>query len=117
MMKRSRHIRLFLIQRICWPEKRKAFANFEWTPPVGMASDVAYSFTVTVTDDHCPKPSQAIRGFKVKVNPRAFSTRKYTNLTCGRFAMAAEVKASFKGVPQFKWSVRDSLGSNEIFYS
>jgi len=82
-----------------------------------MASDVAYSFTVTVNDEHCPKPSISIRSFKVKVNPRAFSTRTYKNLTCGRFAMSAEVKASFKGAPQFKWSVRDSLGANEIFYS
>ncbi|MEY3836071.1 MAG: hypothetical protein RI989_1499, partial [Bacteroidota bacterium] len=89
-----------LANKADWPEKRKAFANFEWTPPVGMASDVAYSFTVTVTDDHCPKPSHT-----------------YKNLTCGRFAMSAEVSAAFKGAPQFKWSVRDSLGSNEIFYS
>ena len=106
-----------LANRVDWPEKRKAFANFEWTPSVGMASDIAYSFSVTVTDDHCPKPSQAIRGFKVKVNPRAFSIRKYTSLKCGKFAMAASVGASFKGAPQFKWSVRDSLGKSEIYYS
>ena len=103
--------------KVDWPEKRKAYADFEWTPAVGMASDVAYSFTVTVNDEHCPKPSISIRSFKVKVNPRAFSTRTYKNLTCGRFAMSAAVKASFKGAPQFKWSVRDSLGANEIFYS
>jgi hypothetical protein len=48
-----------------WAQKRKAFANFEWTPPIGSASDVAYSFSVTVTDNHCPKPAQAIRAFKV----------------------------------------------------
>jgi gliding motility-associated-like protein len=106
-----------LANKVDWPEKRKAFANFEWTPSVGMASDISYSFTVTVTDDHCPKPSQAIRGFKVKVNPRAFSIRKYTNLKCGKFAMAASVSLSFKGAPQFKWSVRDSLGKSEIYYS
>ena len=106
-----------LANRKDWPEKRKAWAYFEWTPAVGMASDVSYSFTVTVTDEHCPKPSQAIRGFKIKVNPRAFSIRKYTNLKCGKFAMAASVSLSFKGAPQFKWSVRDSLGKSEIFYS
>lgn len=106
-----------LANRVDWPEKRKAWAYFEWTPSVGMASDISYSFSVTVTDDHCPKPSQAIRGFKVKVNPRAFSIRKYTNLKCGKFAMSATVSLAFKGAPQFKWSVRDSLGKSEIYYS
>jgi hypothetical protein len=70
-----------------------------------------------VTDNHCPKPSIAIRGFKVKVNPRAFSEREYNILKCGKFRMNAKVSASFKGVPTFRWSVRDSLGSKEIFYS
>ena len=106
-----------LAKKADWPEKRKAYADFEWTPSVGMASDVAYSFTVTVSDEHCPKPSTSIRAFKVKVNPRAFSKRTYTKLKCGRFAMAATVGASFKGAPSFKWSVRDSMGKSEIFYS
>lgn len=106
-----------LAKKADWPEKRKAYADFEWTPSVGMASDVAYSFTVTVSDDHCPKPSTSIRAFKVKVNPRAFSKRTYTKLKCGRFAMAATVGASFKGAPSFKWSVRDSMGKSEIYYS
>ncbi|MFN5890538.1 MAG: hypothetical protein ACK448_09090, partial [Bacteroidota bacterium] len=100
-----------------WNQKRLAYADFEWTPGIGMASDVAYSFSVRVTDNHCPKPSIAIRGFKVKVNPRAFSEREYTILKCGKFRMNAKVSAAFKGVPTYRWSVRDSLGSKEIFYS
>jgi gliding motility-associated-like protein len=100
-----------------WPEKRKAYADFEWTPGIGMASDVAYSFTAKVSDNHCPKPSISIRGYKVKVNPRAFSKRSYTQLKCGRFVMTATVASTFKGSPTFRWSVRDSLGKGEIFYS
>jgi hypothetical protein len=96
-----------------WPEKRKSYANFEWTPPIGSASDVAYSFTVTVTDNHCPKPAQAIRAFKVKVNPKPKSKRRYTQLKCGRFAMEAyELYAT----TSYSWSVRDTL-ANELFYS
>jgi len=99
------------------PKDREKQAEFCWQTKVGQASDVSYSFTVTATDDHCPKPSQAIRGFKVKVNPRAFSTRKYTTLKCGRFAWEASVPAGFKGIPTYRWSLRDSLGSKEYFYS
>jgi gliding motility-associated-like protein len=99
------------------PTAREKEAEFCWTPAVGMASDVAYSFTVTATDDHCPKPSQAIRGFKVRVNPRAFSERYYTVLKCGKFAFHAKGADGFKGIPTFKWSVRDSLGQTEIYYS
>ena len=58
------------------PAAREKTAEFCWQTKIGQASEVSYSFTVTATDDHCPKPSQAVRGFKVKVNPRAFSTRK-----------------------------------------
>jgi gliding motility-associated-like protein len=99
------------------PKDREKKAEFCWQTKVGQASEVSYSFTVTATDDHCPKPSQAIRGFKVKVNPRAFSTRKYTPLKCGRFAWEATVPAGFKGIPTYRWSLRDSLGGREIYYS
>jgi gliding motility-associated-like protein len=99
------------------PKDREKTAEFCWQTKVGQASDVSYSFTVTATDDHCPKPSQAIRGFKVKVNPRAYSTRKYTTLKCGRFAWEASVPAGFKGIPTYRWSLRDSLASKEYFYS
>jgi len=38
-------------------------------------------------------------------------------LKCGQFAFHAKGADGFKGIPTFKWSVRDSLGQNEIFYS
>ncbi|MEK0420353.1 MAG: hypothetical protein RLZZ161_204, partial [Bacteroidota bacterium] len=99
------------------PKDREKTAEFCWQTKVGQASDVSYSFTVTATDDHCPKPSQAIRGFKVKVNPRAYSSRKYTKLKCGRLAWDASVPAGFKGTPTYRWSLRDSLASKEYYYS
>jgi len=96
-----------------WPEKRKSYANFEWTPPIGSASDISYSFTVTVSDEHCEPPATSIRSFKIKVNPKPTSKRRYTQLKCGRFAMEAyELYAA----TSYSWSVRDTL-ANELFYS
>ena len=96
-----------------WPEKRKSYANFEWTPPIGSASDVSYSFTVTVSDQHCEPPATSIRSFKIKVNPKPTSKRRYTQLKCGRFAMEAyELYAT----TSYSWSVRDTL-ARELFYS
>ncbi|MFZ9971458.1 MAG: hypothetical protein ACO3GK_09135, partial [Bacteroidia bacterium] len=106
-----------LASKASYKDGRKAWATFSWTPAVGMASDIAYSFTVQVNDEHCPKPSIGIRGFKIKVNPRATDTRTYTQLTCGRLAFAAKIPNDFEGVAQFKWSVRDSTGMTELLYS
>jgi len=96
-----------------WPDKRKSYAWFEWTPPIGSASDISYSFTVTVSDQHCEPPATSIRSFKIKVNPKPKSKRRYTQLKCGRFAMEAyEIYAA----ASYSWSVRDTL-AKELFYS
>ena len=97
-----------------WPQKRKAYAEFEWTPPIGSASDILYSFSVTVNDNHCPKPSQAIRGFKIRVNPKPTDKRRFTQLKCGRFAMEGY---DMYVANSYSWSVRDSVGNKELFYS
>ncbi|MBS3914773.1 MAG: gliding motility-associated C-terminal domain-containing protein [Bacteroidetes bacterium] len=99
------------------PSDREKTAQFCWQTKVGQASEIAYAFTVTATDDHCPKPSLSTRGFKVKVNFRAFDTRKYTILKCGRFAYEAKLPEGFRGVAQYKWSFRDSNGNNEFYFS
>lgn len=95
------------------PKLREKEYEFCWTPPIGAASDVLYSFTVTATDQHCSPPANSIRSFKVKVNPKPTSKRRYTQLKCGRFAMEAyNVYAS----NSYSWSVRDTL-AKELFYS
>ena len=95
------------------PKLREKEYEFCWTPPIGFASDVSYSFTVTANDQHCSPPAYATRSFKVKVNPKPTSKRRYTQLKCGRFAMEAyEVYAS----NSYSWSVRDTL-AKELFYS
>ena len=95
------------------PKAREKEYEFCWTPPIGSASDVSYSFTVTATDQHCSPPANSIRSFKIKVNPKPSSKRRYTQLKCGRFAMEAyDVYAS----NSYSWSVRDTL-AKELFYS
>jgi gliding motility-associated-like protein len=95
------------------PKAREKEYEFCWTPSIGMASDVSYSFTVTATDQHCSPPANSIRSFKVKVNPKPTSKRRYTQLKCGRFAMESyNVYAS----NSYSWSVRDTL-AKELFYS
>jgi gliding motility-associated-like protein len=95
------------------PKLREKEYEFCWTPPIGSASDVLYSFTVTATDQHCSPPANSIRSFKVKVNPKPTSKRRYTQLKCGKFAMEAY---NTYAAASYSWSVRDTL-SKELFYS
>jgi gliding motility-associated-like protein len=95
------------------PKLREKEYEFCWTPPIGSASDVSYSFTVTATDQHCSPPANSIRSFKIKVNPKPSSKRRYTQLKCGRFAM--EAYNTYAAV-SYSWSVRDTL-AKELFYS
>lgn len=90
------------------PKDREKTAEFCWQTKIGDAREVAYAFTVSVTDNHCDIPAKATRGYRIKVKPRAFSTRKYDILKCGRFAFTANQALGFKGNADYKWSVRDS---------
>ena len=56
----------------------------------------------------------SIRSFKVKVNPKATTERKYDTLKCGRFAFTSLIPGGFKGTPNYNWSVRDSTGKKEL---
>jgi len=95
------------------PKLREKEYEFCWTPSIGMASDVSYSFTVTATDQHCSPPANSTRSFKVKVNPKPTSKRRYTQLKCGKFAMEAY---NVYAANSYSWSVRDTL-TKELFYS
>ena len=99
------------------PKKREKEYEFCWQTKRGQASDVSYSFTVKATDQHCTPPMISIRSFKVKVKPRAEAERHYDTLKCGRFAMTATLPANFQGKASHQWSVRDSSGQSELFFS
>ncbi len=100
-----------------WPDKRKAYGEFQWTPSVGSASDVPYSFNVTVSDKHCPVPAIATRTFLIKVLPRAYSQRNYKSLPCGLLAVSANLDKNFKGTPNFQWKITDITGTTTLFQS
>ena len=115
--------------------KREKEYEFCWQTKRNQASDVSYSFTVTASDQHCTPPVISIRSFKVKVNPRAEDQRIYTGvdntvllgyagsslasgkLKCGRFAFSAKPPASFKGTASYQWSLRDSTGKKEFYFT
>ena len=78
------------------PTKREKEYEFCWETKVGDASDVSYTFTVRATDQHCTPPMISIRSFKVKVNPKATTERKYDTLKCGRFAFTSKIPGGFK---------------------
>jgi gliding motility-associated-like protein len=99
------------------PTKREKEYEFCWETKVGDASDVSYTFTVRATDQHCTPPMISIRSFKVKVNPKATTDRKYDTLKCGRFAFTSKIPGGFKGTPTYNWSVRDSTGKIEFKFS
>jgi hypothetical protein len=97
-----------------WPEQRKAWAYFEWTPTVGMASDIEYTFTVTTSDGHCPKPSNTIRAYKIRVLPKPLTCdfaaiQEYVN---GNYGLVinpidkSNKKGGQNGV-KYSWVVKD----------
>ncbi|MFT6176656.1 MAG: hypothetical protein ACJAUF_000565, partial [Bacteroidia bacterium] len=52
---------------IVTPSARLQTGRFCWTPPLGAASDLPYTFTVTARDNACPLNAVAVRSFRVRV--------------------------------------------------
>ncbi|MBO6516216.1 MAG: hypothetical protein JJ975_06670, partial [Bacteroidia bacterium] len=85
-------------------------ARFCWTPPIGAASDLPYTYTVTARDNACPRNAVTVRAFSIKVNPIAQAERIITKLDCGRYAIEAKPSANFKGTPKYSWQLKDTNG-------
>ena len=85
-------------------------AKFCWTPPIGSASDLPYTYTVTARDDACPLNAVTVRAFQVKVNPIAEADRKITKLDCGRYAIESDPFPNFKSPAKYSWQLKDSSG-------
>ena len=90
------------------PKAREKEAEFCWQTKIGDANDVPYTFTVTAQDDNCPLKATSIKGYSVRVLPRAKADRKLTLLDCGAFRVESEISTSFAGPASYKWEVRDS---------
>ncbi|MCB9244912.1 MAG: gliding motility-associated C-terminal domain-containing protein [Flavobacteriales bacterium] len=90
------------------PTQRLKTGQFCWTPPVGAASSLPYSFTATVTDDACPMNASATRSFQIFVNPKAQAKRIFTKLPCGRYAVESEIFPNFREPARYQWQLLDS---------
>ncbi|MFT5157351.1 MAG: hypothetical protein ACI83I_001912, partial [Bacteroidia bacterium] len=88
--------------------------RFCWTPPVGTASSLPYTFTVTVTDDACPLAASATRSFQIKVDPIAIADRNIDTLDCGKYSVKSTISSNFQTPAKYTWQLRDSSG-NIIF--
>jgi hypothetical protein len=84
--------------------------RFCWTPPIGSASDLPYTYTVTARDDACPLNAVTVRAFQVKVNPIAEAKRIITKLDCGRYAIESDPFPNFKNPAKYAWQLKDSNG-------
>lgn len=98
---------------------REKEAEFCWTPKVGDARNMAYSFAVTAKDDACPRPAYTVKGFNIKVNPKARAKRTYDILDCGKFRFtswpADTINYNQKNYI-YKFTIRDSTNSGVPVY-
>lgn len=85
-------------------------ARFCWTPPIGSASDLPYTYTVTARDDACPLNAVTVRAFQVTVKPIAEADRIITKLDCGRYAIESDPFPNFKNPASYQWQLKDSSG-------
>jgi hypothetical protein len=99
------------------PKDREKSAEFCWQTRIGQASAVSYTFTATATDQHCLYPAIAIKGFKIKVYQKPSMKRSYWCTDSGDLVFNGVVPSGFEGTPLFRWSLRDSTGNNEYYYS
>jgi hypothetical protein len=84
--------------------------QFCWTPPIGSASSLPYSFTATVTDDACPLAASATRAFQIRVNPIAEAERDIDTFDCGKYTVESILSAGFDKPAKYQWQVMDSNG-------
>src|SRR5574343_32670 len=105
--------------RILDTASREKEAEFCWTQKIGDARNQAYSFAVTAKDDACPRPAYTIKGFNIKVNPKARAKRQYDILDCGKFRFTshpADTVNYNKKNYLYKFTIRDSTNSGVPIY-
>ncbi|MFY0644499.1 MAG: hypothetical protein JXR19_08535, partial [Bacteroidia bacterium] len=90
------------------PTARLQTGQFCWTPQIGQASDLPYTFTVTARDNACPLNAVTVRSFRVKVKPKAVAERNIDTLPCGVYTVDATPSPAFRGTPSYRWQILDS---------
>jgi hypothetical protein len=69
---------------------------------------------VKATDNHCPKPAVAIRGFKIRVYARASATRQYSRILCDKFTFSGSALPGVTSTLNYKWILKDTLGDTVL---
>ena len=90
------------------PSDREKKAEFTWQTKIGDAQKTPYTFTVTAQDDACPLKATTIKGYSIKVLPRALGKRTYNLLKCGAMEFFAEPNNGFAGPAEYSWQIYDS---------
>ncbi len=96
------------------PTARLQTGRFCWTPGIGQASQLPYTFTVTARDDACPLNAVSVRAFRIKVKPRAQATIDLDTMDCGVYPVEAVLNDGFKGTASYNWTILDS-NNNIVF--
>ncbi|MCB9262029.1 MAG: gliding motility-associated C-terminal domain-containing protein [Flavobacteriales bacterium] len=84
--------------------------RFCWTPPIGSASTIPYTYTVTARDNACPLNAVTVRAFQIIVHPIAEADRIITKLDCGRYAIESEPFPNFRNPAKYTWQLKDTNG-------
>jgi len=80
--------------------------RFCWTPPVGSASKIPYTFVARVEDDNCPLKANSSRAYSVTVKKRAEATTAIVAKSCNWFEVSSTIdSASFSGNATYQWEV------------
>lgn len=88
---------------------RLKIGRFCWTPPAESTSDLPYTFTAMVDDNHCDKNRRSYRAFSVRVKKRAETAVNVTRLSCGWYDLNSQIDSiTFKGTPFYTWVILDS---------
>ena len=90
------------------PGARLKTGQFCWTPPIGSANTLPYSFTSTVKDDACPLAASATRSFQIFVKPKALAERDIDTLPCGEYAITSNPLPNFRNPAKYSWQLMDS---------
>ena len=90
------------------PTLRLKTGRFCWTPPIGAASTLPYTFTATARDDACPLNAVTVRGYRILVKPKALAEIDIDTMACGIYPIKAVLADGFQGNPSYSWSLLDS---------
>ncbi|MBL7811633.1 MAG: hypothetical protein JNL57_05375 [Bacteroidetes bacterium] len=89
---------------------REKTAEFCWQTSEKDISDVAYTFSAIATDQHCSKPIQSSRAFRIKVYKKAKGKFSAKYLKCGGYGLYAAPDSGMNGSIKYKWEIKNTAG-------